>query len=118
MFSLIQKNLLYSEKINQMSNLIETQKQILAKNEKKTDNLLKKLDELTMINNSKSVEISKLKYENSSLKDEVKKKNHCLCFIKISKIENLNNKVFLKNHEIICTNADKNQMELYKKGQK
>ena len=54
-----------------MNNLIETQKQIMSKNEKKIDNLLKKLDELTMINNSKSSEISKLKYENSSLKDEV-----------------------------------------------
>ena len=54
-----------------MNNLIETQKQIMSKNEKKIDNLLKKLDELTMINNSKSSEISKLKYENFSLKDEV-----------------------------------------------
>lgn len=66
-----QKNVLFAEKIAQMADFIETQKQIMSKNEKKIDNLLRKLDEMTMINNSKSAEISKLRYENSSLRDEV-----------------------------------------------
>ena len=71
----MQKNLMYCEKINQMSNLIDAQKQVLSKNEKKTDSLLRKLDELTGISNTKSSEISKLKYENLSLRDEVNKIN-------------------------------------------
>ena len=50
---------------------METQRHVITKNEKKTQNLLKKLDELTMANNTKSTEISKLKYENSSLRNEV-----------------------------------------------
>lgn len=64
-------NILYCEKMSQMNNLIDAQKQIIQKNESKLENLLKKLDELTTINKMKSTEISKLKYENSSLKDEV-----------------------------------------------
>ena len=67
----MQKNALYCEKINQMNNLIDSQKQFLNKNEKKMEGLLKKLDEFAMVNNGKSSEISKLKYENLSLRDEV-----------------------------------------------
>lgn len=58
-----------------MNELIETQRHVITKNDKKMQNLIKKLDELNLTNNTKSSEISKLKYENSSLRNEV-------CYIK------------------------------------
>lgn len=54
-----------------MASLIETQKQIIQKSEKKIESLLKKIDELAALNKSKADEISRLKYETSSLKNEV-----------------------------------------------
>lgn len=54
-----------------MGTLVEAQKQIIQKNEKKIESLIKKIDELASSNKLKADEISKLKYETSSLKNEV-----------------------------------------------